>query len=85
MQPACTHWSGQYVFLALLPDRCCARPFAGLVLAAETNRSVVLPDWLLRGYMPDAVKYVTADDGGAVSFGWVSRGAAAGCLGACAH
>ncbi|KAL4434825.1 hypothetical protein ABPG77_005352 [Micractinium sp. CCAP 211/92] len=42
---------------------------SGLVLAAETNRSVVLPDWLLRGYMPDAVKYVTADDGGAVPFG----------------
>lgn len=44
-------------------------PPVGLVLAAETNRTAVLPDWLLRGYMPDAVKYVTADDGGAVPFG----------------
>lgn len=41
---------------------------SGLVLAADTNRSVVLPDWLLRGYMPDAVEYVTADDGNSVPF-----------------
>jgi hypothetical protein len=42
---------------------------AGLVLAAELKRAVVLPDWLLNGMQKPDAKEVTSDDGGAIPFG----------------
>lgn len=47
---------------------------AGLVLAAELNRSLVLPDLILDGYMPDAREYVTPDKADTSPFGWVELG-----------
>jgi len=46
----------------------CSTP-AGLVLAAEACRSVVLPDWLRNGIMPDAKDFVTPEEGDGVPFG----------------
>lgn len=41
----------------------------GLVLAAELNRSMVLPDFLLDGYQPDAKEWITADKAQLEPFG----------------
>lgn len=47
----------------------CASCATGLVLAAELNRSVVLPDFLLDGYQPDAKEWITVDKAQVEPFG----------------
>ncbi|KAI3432375.1 hypothetical protein D9Q98_003932 [Chlorella vulgaris] len=44
---------------------------SGLVLAAEANRSLVLPDFLLNGMQPDGIEMVTANQADTVPFGWI--------------
>ncbi|KAI7846355.1 hypothetical protein COHA_000192 [Chlorella ohadii] len=49
---------------------------SGLVLAAELNRSVVLPDFLLDGYQPDAKEWITVDKAQVEPFGvWFDQAA----------
>ena len=55
-----------------LPPRLITRHLlapAGLVLAAEANRSLVLPDFLLNGIQPDGIETVTAEKTDSVPFG----------------
>ena len=46
---------------------------AGLVLAAELKRAVVLPDWLLNGMQPDGKDQVTAANTSTVPFRWAGE------------
>ncbi len=52
----------------------CASCASGLVLAAELNRSVVLPDFLLDGYQPDAKEWITVDKAQVEPFGLAGVG-----------
>jgi hypothetical protein len=54
------------------PNMCVPVCGAGLVLAAEANRSLVLPDFLLNGMQPDGIEMVTANQADTVPFGWVT-------------